>query len=114
MSNPTGGAKPRAKSKKRRKGQRKPAPSSLALLNRLLLSKVRTSFNGEEREITALEAIICQLIQKEAAGDGRASHVLLKYEDVMRHETHAPLQIMFVESDYTDALADQDPEASDG
>jgi len=114
LSNSAVGAKPRAKSKKRRKGERKPAPSSLVLLERLFLSKMRTSFNGEEREITALGAILHQLIQKEATGDGRASHVLLKYEELMRHGAPAPLQITFVEGDYTDAPADQDPEASDG
>jgi hypothetical protein len=84
------------------------------LLERLFFSKMRTSFNGEEREITALEAILHQLIQKEATGDGRASHVLLKYEELMRHGTRVPLQITFVEGDYTDALADEAPEASGG
>ena len=106
MSNSAGGAKPRAKSKKRRKGQRKPAPSSLVLLDRLFLCKVRTSFNGEEREIPALAAITHQLNQKEAAGDSRASRVLLKYEELVRPGIEAPLQITFVEGDYTKILAE--------
>jgi hypothetical protein len=114
LSNPGCSGKPRAKHKKRRKGQRKPGPSNLAILNRLLPRKIRAAFNGEEREITALEAIIQQLILKEAARDGRASRILLKYEELTRHGTEVPLQITFVDSDYTHALADEAPEPSDG
>jgi len=76
----------------------------LAILDRLLLRKLRSVFNGKEREITALEAIIHQLMQKEAAGDGRASRVLLKYEELARNGPEAAPQIAFVDSDYTDAL----------
>ena len=114
MSNPGRSGKPRAKHGKRRKGQRKPGPSTLAVLNRLLLKKIRTTFNGEEREITAFEAIIQQLSLKEAAGDSRASRVLLKYEELTRHGAEAPLQITFVDSAYTHTLADEAPEAGNG
>jgi len=86
----------------------------LAILNRLFTRKIRTTFNGEEREITALEAIIQQLILKEAVGDGRASRVLQKYEELTRHVTELPLQITFVDSDYTHMLANEAPEAGDG
>ena len=114
MSTPDHSGKPRAKNKKRRKSKRRSSPSTRAILIRLLLSKVRTSFNGEEREITALEAIMHQLIQREAAGDSRASRVLLKYEELTKHGTELPLQITFVDSDYTHALADEAPEAGSG
>jgi len=114
LSNSRRSGQPRAKHRKRRKGQRKPGPTNLAVLNRLLPKKIRTTFNGEEREITVLGAIIQQLSLKEAAGDGRASRVLLKYEELTRHGTEVPLQITFIGSDYTHALADEAPEAGDG
>lgn len=114
MSNPGRSGKSRPKHTKRRKGQRKPGSSNLAILNRLLPKKIRITFNGEEREITAFEAIIQQLSLKEAAGDGRASRVLLKFEELTRHGTEVPLQIAFVDSDYTHALTDEATEAGNG
>jgi hypothetical protein len=101
--------------RQRRDGPRKPAPATtLAILDRLLLRKVRTSINGEKRDMTTLEAIIHQLVQKEAAGDSRASRVLLKFEELARQGTGAPLQIAFVDSDYVQALAAPVPEAGHG
>ena len=86
------------------RGRERAPADMLATLDHLLLRKLRSSFNGEEREITALEAIIHQLMQKEAAGDDRASRVLLKYEELARQGLEAAPQIAFVDSDYTDAL----------
>jgi hypothetical protein len=60
------------------------------------------------------KAIIERLSLKEAAGDSRAGRVLLKFEELTRHGTEVPLQITYVGSDYTHALADEDPEAGSG
>jgi len=105
-------SKPR---RKRRDGPRKSAAeTTLAIIDRLLLSKMRIRLNGEERKITALEAITLRLLQKAVAGDLRASRVLLKYEELARPRTEAPLQIAFVESGYTQSLAAPAPEAGHG
>jgi hypothetical protein len=98
-----------------RRRRQEPAPATtLAILDRLLLGKVRISLGGREREITALEAIIRQLVQKQAAGDIYASRILLKYEALFWKEAEAPLKITFVDSDYTHALADAESGATHG
>ena len=116
MSNPV---RPRGKSsKKRRTGfkNRKvlAAADTLAIIDRLFLRGMRTNSNDKEREITVLEVIISQLLQKQAAGNIRASRVLLKYEELARQGTGAPLQIAFVGSDYTGALIAPALDAGDG
>jgi hypothetical protein len=92
----------------------KPPESTIAIIDRLLMSPVRTSLNGREATITALAAIIYQLLQKETAGDGRASRVLLRYEALGRKSTVKQLEVKFPESDYTRSLAKRQPEHGDG
>jgi hypothetical protein len=94
--------------------RRKPPESTIGIIDRLLMSPVRTSLNGREATITALAAIIYQLLQKETAGDGRASRVLLRYEALGRKSTVKQLEVKFPESDYTRSLAKRQPEHGDG
>ena len=95
----------KAKRRKRRRRVPKRTPADmLAALDRLLRRKLRAGANGNEQEITTLKAIILQLVQKQAAGDDRASRVLLKYEELERNGLGAAPQITFVDSNYTDAL----------
>jgi hypothetical protein len=106
---------PNKRGRKRRAGRRKPAPANeLAILDALLMRKTRIRLNGEDQEVTAFEAILLQLLQKEAAGDTRASRVLLKYQGLARQMSEAPPQIAFVDSDYTQALASPVSEAGHG
>jgi len=118
VSNPRRKGKTRASKKTRKRHRRSasksPPPTTLEILDGLFLRKMRLKIDGEEREVTAFEAIICHLLQKDAAGDGRASRVLLKYEELMRHGPQGPLQIAFADSDYTQSLAEPTPEASRG
>ena len=74
----------------------------MTLLDDLLLSRVHLSLGGKEQDVTALEAITLQLMQKQAGGDTRASRVLNDYEAHFRDGGRAPLQITFVDSNYSD------------
>jgi hypothetical protein len=75
---------------------------------------MRITLNGEEREVTAIQAIVYQLLQKAAAGDGHAERVLLRYEELAAHRAEVPLQIEFLDNDYTQTLATSAPEAGHG
>jgi hypothetical protein len=67
--------------------------------------------SGETKEVPALEAIILQLMQKSMAGNGRATRVLLKYQELANRNLEKRLELTFVDSDYTRALTNQ-PAAS--
>lgn len=90
----------------RPRGRKAKRESTLAIIDRLLLAPIRTSLNGKETRITVLEAIIYQLLQKEIAGDTRASRALLKYEELAKRGANQRLEIEFVDSDYTRSLAE--------
>ena len=116
MNGPSHKAKVRApkKSRRRRSRQKQASASTLAIIDGLLLRKMRVSLSGKEQEVTALEAIIHQLIQKEVVGDSQASRVLLKYEQLERLEGQSPRQITFVEDHYTQRLTAIAPGTGDG
>jgi hypothetical protein len=81
------------------------------MIDRLLLAPVQTTLNGKPKKITALEAIIYQLLRQEQAGDTKASAALLKYEDLVRCGPGKGLAILVAD---TQSL-DLDPsEASNG
>jgi hypothetical protein len=69
--------------------------------------------SGERKRITALEAIILQLRAKDLSDHPRASKVRLKYEEFARQNSQARPQIVFVDSDYTQALAAKAPKKDD-
>ena len=49
-------------------------------MDRLLTRRVPVSVNGQAKQVSGLEAIVLQLMQKEMAGDARAGRILLKYQ----------------------------------
>ena len=107
MSNRNRAGKHHAKARrKRRAGPRKaPVETTLAIIDRLFRMKVTFPFSDGERKITAIEAIMHQLMRKQADGDVHASRVLQKYEELAPAGTDAALRIAFVENDYTQTLA---------
>src|SRR5579871_5478890 len=82
---------------KRRREQKLSKESTLAIIDRLLLAPVRINRNGKPAVITALEAIMYQLLRAEAAGEARASAVLLKYRELAKHDGEKRPQIMFAD-----------------
>jgi hypothetical protein len=79
------------------------------MMTRILLKPVDISVSGERKRITALEAILLQLRAKELSDQPRASKVRLKYEDFARQNSQPRPRIVFVESDYTQAMAAKAP-----
>src|SRR6185437_6353980 len=75
--------------------------STLAIVDRLMMSPVQTTLDGNAIRITVLEAIMYQLLQKQMAGNGRAGRVLLKYEGLSKHAGGRRPELEFVESEYT-------------
>jgi hypothetical protein len=78
---------------------------TVEMIDRLLLKPVEVTVNGETRMVPTLEAILLQLWLKEVAGDRRALSVRLKYQEFATHNSEPKLEITFVDSDYTRALA---------
>ena len=97
---------------KRRREPRK-SESVAEMIDRLLLGPVQITVNGEKESVLTLTAIMFQLFQKAFAGNTRAKRVLLKYQEFARNSSDRRLQVTFVESDYTLALAKR-PGGSNG
>jgi len=87
--------------------RRHPAPalSALETIDRHLLRLIDVVEAGVPKKVTVLAAIIVQLWQKELAGDQRALAVRLKYEEIARETAERGVEVEFVDSDYTRALA---------
>jgi hypothetical protein len=71
----------------------------LEVIDRLLLSPVTLTLNGETKRITALEAIVCQLQLKEMAGSSRASRILVDYRELATQHAEKHIQLVFVEDE---------------
>jgi hypothetical protein len=92
----------------------KPSESTVRAIDRLLLSKVKLTLNGEVRSIPALAAIISQLQQKEISGSVRASRVLLKYKEFASRHADKEMRLTFIESEYTRAVGEITSGVADG
>jgi hypothetical protein len=91
------------------RGPKYKAPeSTVAIIDRLLLTPVQISLSGETTKVSALEAIMCQLLQKAMSGNGRAFRALLKYQEFASENLENKLELTFIDSDYTRAFAAQD------
>jgi hypothetical protein len=80
---------------KRREGR-------LEMMMRLLLQPVEITVSGETKRVPVLEAILLQLEFSEAPA---ASSIRSKYEEWARQNSQLRMRTMFVDSDYTRALA---------
>jgi Family of unknown function (DUF5681) len=87
----------------RRKPKR--AESIVDMVDRVLLSQVKLTLNGEVRNATAMEAIVSQLQLQEMSGNPRASRILLKYRAFASQHAEKQFQLIFVDSEYTRALS---------
>jgi hypothetical protein len=92
---------------------RKRSEGRVEMMTRILLKPVDITVSGERKRITALEAILLQLRAKELSDQPRASKVRLKYEDFARHNSRPRPRIVFVDSDYTQALTATAPKKND-
>ena len=103
---------PRQKQSRRRatrrgklhRGQSGPE-NMIAVIDRLLFNPVTITFNGKQTVVTAIEAIVLQLLRKAMEGEAGARRVLLKYQGFARQSAKTPLEVRFLDSDYTRSLA---------
>jgi hypothetical protein len=84
------------------------------MIDRFFLAPVGITVNGEEKKVSTLEAIILQLWLREIAGDRRALDVRLKYEAFARANSEIRVEMIFVDTEYTRALAAGLPTGSTG
>jgi hypothetical protein len=90
----------------RRRTPKRPE-STVATIDRLLLTAVQITLNGETKKVSPLEAIVFQLLQKAMSGNGRAFRALMKYQEFANLNLEKKLELTFVDSDYTRAFATQ-------
>jgi uncharacterized protein DUF5681 len=88
--------------------------STVEMIDRFFATPVGITVNGEERKVSTLEAIILQLWLKEIAGDRKALDVRLKYEAFARVTSEPRVEMIFVDTDYTRALAAGPPTGGTG
>jgi Family of unknown function (DUF5681) len=88
--------------------------SVLIFLDRLLTSPVSITVSGKLKQVTAVEAIVLQLLQKAMSGNLRACRVLSKYQECANRHLNNSLELIFAESDYTKALAAFTSKTDDG
>ena len=103
----------KGENRNRNRRYRKRSEGRAEMMTRILLKPVDVTVSGERKKITALEAILLQLRAKELSDQPRASKVRLKYEDFARQNSQPRPRIVFVDSDYTQALTATAPKKND-
>jgi hypothetical protein len=78
----------------RRRKPKRPE-STVAIIDRLLLAPVQITLNGETKKVSALEAIVFQLLQKAMSGSGRAFRALLRYQEFASHNLEKKLELTY-------------------
>ena len=73
-------------------------------IDKLLLTPVRVTVNGESKRVSALEVILEQLSNKAIAGNRRAMAVLFRWLELAPQVANGTVQITFADSDYTRAF----------
>jgi hypothetical protein len=83
------------------------------MLDRLLMRPVKVKINGETKSIPSIEAIMAQLLLKELSGNARAARTLMKYRQIANQALERKVELTFVDSAYTRAVADRPMKAGD-
>jgi hypothetical protein len=74
-------------------------------MERLFHRPIEISLHGETRKVSTLEAIVRLISQKAILGDRRALAAQLKYQEFAARYRDGGVQIVFVDNEYTKALA---------
>ena len=89
-------------------GRSSPRPTSLLeMIDKLLLTPVKITRDGESKRVTTLEAILEQLWSKGIANDRRARAVYLRCLELAPQVADGKVQITFADSEYTRTFTDQ-------
>jgi hypothetical protein len=73
-------------------------------IDKLLLTPVRVTVNGESKRVAALKVILEQLSNKAITGNRRAMAVLFRWLELAPQVADGTVQITFADSDYTRAF----------
>ncbi len=106
---------------RRKKGQgvnrglryRKRSESAVEMLAKHLVKPIEITVAGATKNVPTLEAILLQLWTKEVEGDPRALSIRLKYQQFAQQRSKPQLEVEFVESEYTEAMASDSNEDID-
>jgi hypothetical protein len=87
----------------RKRNPRKPPRqrSTLEIIDEHLLAQIAVTMGGVSKKISILEAIMLQLVQKEAAGDLKATRVLSRFEQLRCRPTTEQVEVVFEGGEYT-------------
>jgi hypothetical protein len=88
-----------------RKQQQKPRKGAAVTIEQFLLEPVGLTIDGQQHQASALEAVVLQLLQKTMAGNIRAARILKKYRDFAYENMKQRLDLTFVDSAYSRAVA---------
>jgi len=92
----------KGESRNRNRRYRKRREGRLEMMMRLLLQPVEITVSGEAKKVPVLEAMLLQLEFSEVPA---ASSIRSKYEEWARQNSQFRTRTVFVDSDYTRALA---------
>jgi hypothetical protein len=77
------------------------------MIERLFFKPVEITLYGAIKKVPTLEAIVRLISQKSLSGDRRALAAQMKYQEFAAKYQDRTVQIVFVESEYTKAVAAQ-------
>ena len=96
-------------------GRLSPRPTGLLeMIDKLLLTPVKVTVNGESKRVAVLKVILEQLWNKGIAGDCRARAVFLRWLELAPQVADRTVEITFADSDYTRTFTGQSIAASPG
>lgn len=81
--------------------------SDAELIDKLLLTPVKITVNGDSKRVSVLEVILEQLWNKGISGDRRARAVYIRCRELAPQIADGKVQITFVDSEYTRAFTAQ-------
>jgi Family of unknown function (DUF5681) len=88
--------------------------SDAEMIDKLLLTTVKITVNGDSKRVAALEVILEQLWNKGIAGDRRARAVFFRWLELAPKVAEGKVQITFADSEYTRAFTAQTCAESSG
>jgi hypothetical protein len=83
-------------------------------IDKLLLTPVKITVNGESKRVAVLKVILEQLWNKAIAGDRRARAVFLRWLELAPQIEGRTVEITFADSDYTRTFTGQSIAGSPG
>jgi hypothetical protein len=81
--------------------------SLLEMIDKLLLTSVKITRDGESKRVAVLKVILEQLWNKGVAGDRRAMAVFLRWLELAPQVADRTVEITFADSDYTRTFTGQ-------